>query len=478
VAGLAVVGLVAGACSGGDGSESSDGSPEEVRFDPVESSAGSFLEVNGWMWFYTTADGITFGQITGMLDELHRDGIRVLGIYSPYDGDPNKWLGCVARDFYATAPEVGSLDDFAALVDGAHDRGMKVVAYFGNLNVDGRSELFRTAERQYGDGDRSSREVSAFHWADDDRGELPTPAFGPSEWAWSETAGAWYWSFWDEPGFDLDLPGARAEVARAERFWLDRGLDGFMFDSGVADPELQEAMVEIPLEHTPNDKWLTFEATDAEQADTLADFGLTSWFNLEDNDEDNDYSLVAAGPATADDLDEALAGTWEAHAAGKLTHAWSTWEPETYADPRMRPQEAALLAGAGIAYGAPSYTEYLAWPTATRTEWTRVLAAVAEHPVLSPAATRSRLPSGADPKTYALLATAPDGTTSALLAYNLQDRPATLEIDLTDADPAVPGTPVDLLTGRASTTAPPITAPTYTLDLPAYGYAFLQLPTP
>jgi glycosidase len=343
-----VVGLVAGGCAGCSGDDttgsggrdrgSGEGGGEEVRFAPVASSAGSFLEVNGWMWFYTTADGIRFDEITAMPDELHRDGIRVLGIYSPYDGDPDKWLGCVARDFYATPPEVGSLDDFAALVDGAHRRGMKVVAYFGNLNVDRRSELFRTAERQYAAGERTSREVSAFRWADDDRGELPTPAFGPSEWAWSETAGAWCWAFWGEPGFDLDLPGARAEVARAERFWLDRGLDGFMFDSGVADPELQHAMVEIPLERTPGDKWLTFEATDAEQADTYAEFGLTSWFNLEDNDEDNDYSLVAAGPATADDLDEAVAGAGEAHAAGKLTTPGAPGSPRPTPTPACAPR--------------------------------------------------------------------------------------------------------------------------------------------
>jgi hypothetical protein len=472
--------LLAGCSGGGEqGAGGGDGPPgEDVRFDEVESSAGSFLEVNGWMWFYTTADGITFAEITGRLDQLHRDGIRVIGIYSPYDGDPGKWLGCVARDFYATAPEVGSLADFDALTAAAHARGMKVVSYFGNLNIDRESAFFRTAEEQYASGDRTSREVAAVHWAGDDRGELPTPAYGPSEWAWSETAGAWYWAFWGEPGFDLDLPGARAEVARAERFWLDRGLDGFMFDSGVAHPDLQEAMVEVPLDHGPADKWLTFEATDAERADTYGDFGLTSWFNLEDNDEENDYSQVVVGAATTDDLDEALAGAWEAREDGKLTHAWSPWEPDEYPDPRMRPQEAALLAGAGIAYGAPSSTEYEAWPAATRTAWTRVLATVAEHPALSPAAPRERVPSGDDPRTYAFLATAPGAEApSVLLAYNLQDRPATLSLDL--AGTPVPldridgRAPVDLLTGRP---APPVEVAPYDLDLPAYGYAFLRLP--
>ena len=239
-------------------------------------------------------------------------------------------------------------------------------------------------------------------------------------------------------------------------------------------------MVELPVARTPNDKWLTFEATDAEKADTYADFGLTSWFNLEDNDEETDYSLVAAGPATADDLDEALAGAREAHDAGKLTQAWTPWEPDAYPDPRMRPQEAALLAGAGIAYGAPSYTEYQAWPAATRARWTRVLTTVAANPALAPAASRSRVPTGSDPKTYALLATARDGSQTVLLAYNLQDRPATLSIDLSGTGVATEvatgggQVPVDLVAHRS---LPAVEGAAYALDLPAYGFAMLQVET-
>ena len=470
---VAVVVLLATGCSG-SGSDDEDASNGDAQFAEMTTTAGSFLELNGWMWFYTTADGISFAEVTGLLDDLHNQGIGVVGIYSPYDGDPDKWLGCVARDFYDVTPASGTLDDFTGLVDAAHRRGMKVVAYFGNLNIDHESEFFHTAEEQYATGDHTSREVSAFHWADDDQGRLPTPAFGPSEWAWSPTAGAYYWSFWGEAGFDLDLPGARAEVTRAETFWLDQGLDGFMFDSGIADAELQEAMVDLPSTGTPNDKWLTFEATDAEHADTYADFGLTSWFNLEDNDEENDYSLVAAGPATADDLDEALAGAWEAHDAGKLTHAWSPFEADAYPDPRMRTQEAALLAGTGIAYGAPSYTEHLAWPDTTRADWAHVLTTVAGNPALTPAASRTRVPSGSDPKTYALLSTATDRSQTVLLAFNLQAQPATVPIDLTGTEVAADQTPRDLYSGRP---APPITGPDYALDLPAYGFAILQVQT-
>jgi hypothetical protein len=470
---VAAVALVAAsACSGDEGDEGGGAGPAIP--DPGETTAGSFLELNGWMWFYTTADEIRFADITAMLDDLHDRGIRVIGIYTPYDGDTDKWLGAVARDFYDVTPVSGTIDDFTGLVDGAHDRDMKVVAYFGNMNVDRSSAFFRTAEQQYADGDRTSREVSAFRWAGDDRGPLPEPAPGPSDWAWSATAGAYYWSLWGEPGFDLELPGARAEVVRAERFWLDTGLDGFMFDSGVADPELQEVTIDLPATHTPNDKWLTFETAAAEDADALIDYGLTSWFNLEDNDEANDYTLVADGPAVADDLEEALAGAQEAHEDGKLTHAWSPFESDAVADPAMRVQEAALLAGGGIGYGAADWTGYQRWPADVRRAWERVLVTVNANAALLPSASRTRVPAGPGPRAYAMRSTAADGSQTALLAYNLTAEPATVTVDLADTGIAPDQTPVDLLRG---TPAPPITATTYPVPLPSYGFALLQVDT-
>lgn len=476
---VVVVMLIAvSGCSSGDNSESNDersggtgGIPDAIPA-AGETTAGSFLDLNGWMWFYTTADEIGFTDITAMLDDLHDRGIRVIGIYSPYDGDVEKWLGCIARDFYSTAPQSGTVEDFTAMVDGAHDRGMKVVTYFSSLGMDDESEFFRTAEQQYADGDRTSREVSAFHWVEDDSAPLPTPATGPSEWEFSEVAGAYYWSLWGGAGFDLDLPGARAEVIRAERFWLDTGIDGFMWDAAFVDPEFRQVLVDLPVAHSPSDKWLTFEVTYAEEADSYVDFGLTSWFNLEDNDEENDYSLVAAGDASVEDVEEALAIAEEAHDDGKLTHAWSPWEPDAYGDTRMRVQEAALLAGGGIAYGAASYTGYQDWPQDVRAAWERVLMTTNTNPALLPSAHRTRLPAGDDGNAYAMYATADDDSQTALLVYNLGGQPATVTVDLAGSGIATDQVPVDLYRDQP---AAPIDGTTYAVDLPTYGFALLQV---
>jgi hypothetical protein len=135
----------------------------------------------------------------------------------------------------------------------------------------------------------------------------------------------------------------------------------------------------------------------------------------------------------------------------------------------------------------PSYTEYLAWPAATRRQWTHVLATIADHPALAPEAQRTRVPTGSDPKTYVFLASATTATGAAaepstvLLAYNLQPEPATLHLDLGTTDlPTLattdqPRPTRDLLTGEPG---PTIAADSLDVELPGYGSAFLEIQPP
>lgn len=454
---------------------------------PAIDAPGSFTDLNGVMWFYTTEDRVRFRDLTARLDDLRARGIRVLGIYSPYDGDPDKWRGCAPLDFYRTSPVSGTLEDFEELVRSAHARGMKVVAYFVNVYIDRRSAFFRAAEAQYGAGDRTSREVSAFRWSDTPDAPLPDPAPGPTceeaedeeeaaactRWRYSETAGAYYYSLWGEAGFDFDRPGARREVERITKHWLDTGLDGFMFDAISAHPKLAPFTVEIPKSYTRNDKWLTFESTAGEEADRLDAFGLTSWFNLGDDDEENDYSYVARGGDGADDLERAFAIADAARARGKTTVAWSVLETRYANEPLMRPQEAALLAGGGMLYGVAEEKQHAAWPEDLRAAWDKVMITVADNAALAPSASRRRLRTpGGDRKAYAMTRTSKDGSQTALLVYNLKDAPASITIDLAGSGIGTSQTPRDLY---AAKTMPPIGGASYTLSLPAWGFEILQV---
>jgi hypothetical protein len=448
----------------------------------------SFQNLNGFMWFYNTYFGYKYKDITRDLDHLKASGIRVLGFFSPYSGDKTLCAGCDPLDYYSVSPQNGTVQDWKNLVSAAHRRGLKVVSYFTNIYMDANSQYFKTAEQQYSRGDRTSREVSSFRWTTNPADPLPTLRMGPrsaSTWEYSPTAGAYYWKLWFGPGFDFDHPGSVAEVARIEKFWLDTGIDGFMWDVGRLDTRFKASAVDLPKAQTPNDKWLTFEVNDSANAAAYRDFGLTSWFNYKDEFDKtiNDYTRLVNGAIDANGLEQALRNSDYARSVGATTYAWSisgdedvNLESHTYptypSDDVMRVQEAALLAGAGILYGSAMYDQYIRWSPTLRTNWERVLRTVNANKALLPSASRTRVPVGADLQAYAMRRTSEDGKQTALLVYNFNSTATTVTVDLSGTGIALKQTPKDLYDGG---TAPKITGSSYSVKLPAYGFTMLEV---
>lgn len=458
---------------------------------PKERTSTDFQNLNGFMWFSNTYFGYKFTDITADLDALKDSGIRVLGFFSPYNGDVSLCNGCDPVDFYDVSPQNGTMQDWRGLVAAAHSKGMKVVSYFVNIYIDQESAFFKTAESQYAAGDRTSPEVSAVRWTTNPADPLPSLRMGPadaSSWEYSETAGAYYWKLWFGPGFDFDLPGAVDEVARIEKFWLDTGMDGFMWDVGRVDDRFKASAADLPRSYTTNDKWLTFEISDSAKATDYAGFGLTSWFNYKDSFDEtiNDYTRIVDGEINVDGLEAALTNSDFARSVGATTYAWSISgdDPETnliphtypeYADDEvMRVQEAALLAGSGILYGSFMYDQWIHWSPTLRENWNQVLRTVNSNPALLPAASRNRIPAGTDPNAYAMRRTSEDGKTTALLAYNFNDTATQVTLDLTDTGINLNQTPRDLY---GTSSIPAITGASYSIDLPAHGFAILGVET-
>ncbi|SDU79006.1 alpha-amylase family glycosyl hydrolase [Jiangella alkaliphila] len=452
---------------------------------PVDNS--SFQNLNGFMWFYNTYFDYKFSDIEDDLRDLKSRGIRVLGFFAPYNGGKHWCDGCAPYDFYSVPPQNGTMEDWESLVDAAHKLDMKVVAYFANIYMDEDGLFFRTAEQQYAAGDRTSREVASFRWTDDPTDPLPRLQNGPpsfSKWEFSEEAGAYYWKLWFGPGFDFDLPGARAELERIEKFWLDTGLDGFMWDVGRVDEAMRYFAVELPKTYTSNDKWLTYERGGSASADAFAEFGLNAWFNGADTDTVNDYTRIVDGTTDADGLEAGLANTDRARELGATTHTWSIWGDEEFTnliphqyptypnDEVMRVQEAALLAGAGIHYGAGMYDQYTRWSSKLRSNWERVLRTVNANKALLPSADRVRVPAGSDPKAYAMRRTSEDGRQTALLIYNFNSTATNVTVDLTGTGIQTRQTPKDLYNGGRATA---INGTSYTVRLPAYGFTMLEV---
>jgi len=460
-----------------------------VQTTKPQQKSTDFQNLNGFMWFYNTYFGYKYSDITKDLDHLKSSGIRVLGFFSPYNGDKTQCDGCDPVDFYDVSPQNGTIQDWKKLVAEAHKRGMKVVSYFVNIYLDANSAFFKKAEQQYAAGDRTSREVSSFTWTTNPADPLPTLAMGPpwaSSWEWSATAGAYYWKLWFGPGFDWNNAGSQAEVARIEKFWLDTGIDGFMWDVGRLDPRFQAAAVNIPKTYTKSDKWLTFEVNDSANAAAYKDFGLTSWFNYKDDFDTtiNDYTRLVNGDINADGLEAALKNTDYARSVGATTYAWSISGDEeeanliphsypTYAnDDVMRVQEAALLAGSGVLYGSAMYDQYIRWSPTLRANWEKVLRTVNSAKALLPAASRDRVPAGTDPKVYAERRTSEDGKQTALLVYNFNPTPTTVTVDLSGTGIDLHQNPKDLYNGGKGAK---INGANYSVTLPGYGFTMLDV---
>ncbi len=162
------------------------------------------------------------------LQELGVDCIWLLPIYpSPLKDD-----GYDIADYYGIHPDYGTLDDFIALVKAAHARGMRVVADLVLNHTSDQHPWFQAAR-----ADRSSPYRDYYVWSDSDQKYKDARIIfidtEPSNWAWDEVAGQYYWHrfYSSQPDLNYDNPAVQEEMFKVARFWLDLGIDGFRADA-------------------------------------------------------------------------------------------------------------------------------------------------------------------------------------------------------------------------------------------------------
>ena len=82
-----------------------------------------------WPRSFCDGNGDGVGDLKGVLGKL--DYIKSLGVdaiwFSPLYVSPQKDYGYDIADYYNINPEYGTMEDFKAVLDGAHERGMKII---------------------------------------------------------------------------------------------------------------------------------------------------------------------------------------------------------------------------------------------------------------------------------------------------------------------------------------------------------------
>src|SRR5574341_1152047 len=187
----------------------------------------SFADGNG--------DGI--GDFIGMTERL--DYLADLGVdavwLSPHFPSPQFDVGYDISDYTDVAPEYGTLDDFMRFLDGAHQRGIRVII---DLVLNHTSHLHQWFIESRSSRDNPKRDWYIWRDGNPSSGGPPNnwySPFGGSAWEYDPATGQYYYHAFlkEQPDLNWRNPQVRRAMADVLRFWLRRGVDGFRVDASA-----------------------------------------------------------------------------------------------------------------------------------------------------------------------------------------------------------------------------------------------------
>jgi maltose alpha-D-glucosyltransferase/alpha-amylase len=204
---------------------------EEPR-DPTWYKRAVFYEVLIRGFHDSNGDGT--GDIRGLtqkLDYLQWLGVDCIWLLPIYES-PLRDGGYDIADFFKVLPEFGDLGDFVELIDGAHKRGMRIIADLVMNHTSDAHPWFQ-ASRQDPDGPYGDFYV----WSDTklkyEDARIIFVDTESSNWTWDPLREQYYWHrfFSHQPDLNYENPEVQEAMLEVLRFWLDLGIDGFRLDA-------------------------------------------------------------------------------------------------------------------------------------------------------------------------------------------------------------------------------------------------------
>ncbi len=200
--------------------------------DPLWYQTAIFYEV--YIRAFADSRGDGHGDLPGLigkLDYLADLGVDCLWLLPMYPS-PLADDGYDIADYYGIHPDYGTLDDFRRLITEAHRRGLRVITDLVLNHTSDQHPWFQEARRS-----KDSPKRDYYVWSDTDQKYRDARIIfldtEESNWAYDDTAGAYYWHrfYRHQPDLNYDNPAVQAEMLHVVRFWLDMGLDGFRADA-------------------------------------------------------------------------------------------------------------------------------------------------------------------------------------------------------------------------------------------------------
>jgi alpha-glucosidase len=184
---------------------------------------------------FMDSDGDGVGDLEGVRQRLpHLADLGVDALWlTPFYRSPMADHGYDVADFTDVDPLFGDLAAFDRLLADAHGLDLRVIVDVVPNHTSVEHRWFREA---VADPASPARARYVFRDGRGPGGSEPpnnwSSVFGGPAWTRETPEGQWYLHLFDssQPDLDWHHPDVPAELLRALRFWLDRGVDGFRID--------------------------------------------------------------------------------------------------------------------------------------------------------------------------------------------------------------------------------------------------------
>src|SRR5947207_2479143 len=201
--------------------------------DPLWYKDAIIYELHVRTFHDSNADGI--GDFRGLIEKL--DYLQELGISAiwllPFYPSPLKDDGYDIANYLDVNPNYGTLDDFRAFLDAAHERGLRVITELVINHTSDQNPWFRKSRRAA----PGSPEREVYVWSDTPEkykdARIIFKDFETSNWSWDPIAKSYYWHrfYSHQPDLNFDNPAVHEVVEQVCDFWLKLGVDGLRLDA-------------------------------------------------------------------------------------------------------------------------------------------------------------------------------------------------------------------------------------------------------
>ena len=180
----------------------------------------------------SNGDGV--GDFPGLIQKL--DYLQDLGVTClwllPFFPSPLRDDGYDIADYLNVHPMYGTIDDFRAFLDAAHERDLQVMIELVINHTSDQHPWFQAA-RQSPD----APERDYYVWSDTDQkyrdARIIFTDTERSNWTWDPVANQYYWHrfFSHQPDLNYENPKVVQDVLKVMHYWLEMGVDALRVDA-------------------------------------------------------------------------------------------------------------------------------------------------------------------------------------------------------------------------------------------------------